>query len=86
MVGIAKTIEQEVTVGERGRLVEAVPHLEEVAARWTGLLEGIDKCWCSNGLGRFYQSSGQWVEAERCCERSLEISKAELGDRHPDTA
>ncbi len=86
MVGVAQTIPQDVTVDIRKVVAAAVPHLEEVAARWTGVLEGTDKAWCSTGLARYYQSLSLWSEAERCYLRSLEISKSSLGDRHPDTA
>ncbi|MGI0492799.1 tetratricopeptide repeat protein [Alkalinema pantanalense CENA528] len=83
---IAKTIDQTVTVAERVRVQGAVPQMEEVAAKWTEGLEGFDKCWCCNGLGRFYGSLSLWQEAERCWARALEISQEQLSDRHPDTA
>lgn len=86
MVAIAKTIPQTVTVAQRARVAGAVPHLEEVAARWTGVLDDDDKTSCSTGLARFYQSLSSWKEAVRCQLRSLEISKTELGYRHPCTA
>ncbi len=86
MTAIAKTVQPTVTVKGRGSIVEAVPHLEEVAANRTTVLADEDKTWCCTGLARFYQSLNLWTEAERCHERSLAISKTELGDRHPDTA
>ena len=86
LIEVAKRVSQTVTVAERKRIVEVVPHLEVVAAQWTERLEGTDKIWCCVGLARFYQSSNLWNEAQRCYQRSLEICKAELGDRHPDTA
>ncbi|MGB3787450.1 MAG: tetratricopeptide repeat protein, partial [Phormidesmis sp.] len=86
MTALAKTIPQVATVAVRTQVAEAVPHFEEVALQWTAVLEGIDKLWCDNGLGRFYESLSQWEDAERCYQRMVEISKAELGDRHPDTA
>jgi tetratricopeptide (TPR) repeat protein len=94
MVGIAKTIPQTVTVDQRAKVAGAVPHIEEVAAQWTAVLDDDDKTWCCTGLARFYESLSLWVEAERCWLRSIEISKTELGDspgdgkaeRHPDTA
>ncbi len=46
MTDIAKTIPQVVTLDVRAQVVEAVPHMEEVALRWTEALEGIDKLWC----------------------------------------
>ncbi|MGB7488452.1 MAG: tetratricopeptide repeat-containing protein, partial [Phormidesmis sp.] len=86
MTEIAKTVSQTVTVEGRERIVEVVPHLEEVAAHRTAVLTGSDKLWCCTGLARFYKSLNLWTEAERCCKRSIAISKAELGDRHPSTA
>jgi tetratricopeptide (TPR) repeat protein len=86
MLGITETIEQTVTVVARERLRGAVPHMEEVAARWTTILEDTDKIYCCEGLARFYESLSLWAEVERCRIRSLEISKSELGDRHPNTA
>ncbi|MFK8184657.1 MAG: tetratricopeptide repeat protein [Phormidesmis sp.] len=86
MTDVAKGIPQAVTVAVRAKVTEAVPHMEEVAARWSVVLEGVDKIWCCTGLGRFYESLSQWADAERCWQRSLEIRKTELGDRHPDTA
>ena len=83
---VAKTIPQTVTVTVRTQIVEAVPHLEEVALRWSSVLDGVDKIWCCIGLARFFESLSQWEDAERCHRRSLEISQAELGDRHPNTA
>jgi tetratricopeptide (TPR) repeat protein len=86
MVGITKTIPQTVTVDQRAKVAGAVPHMEEVAARWSAVLDDDDKTWCCTGLGSFYQSLSLWREAERCRLRSIEISKTELGDRHPSTA
>ena len=86
MTALAKTIPQVATVAVRIQVAEAVPHFEEVALQWTAVLEGTDKLWCCAGLGRFYESLSQWEDAERCYQRMVEISKAELGDRHPDTA
>ncbi len=86
IVGIAQTIPQTVTVAQRARVTGAVPHLEEVAARWTAVLDGIDKLWCCIGLARFYESLSLWMEAERCRKRSLAISEQQLGPDHPDTA
>jgi tetratricopeptide (TPR) repeat protein len=86
MTELAKMIPQVATVAVRTQVAEAVPHFEEVALRWTAVLEGTDKLWCCVGLGRFYGSLSQWEDAERCYQRMVEISKAELGDRHPDTA
>jgi hypothetical protein len=40
MVAIAKTIPQTVTITMRQQVEAAVPHLEEVAARWSVVLEG----------------------------------------------
>ncbi len=86
MTKLAKTIPQAVTVAVRAQMAEAVPHFEEVALRWTAALSKDDKTWCCIGPGRFYESLSQWEDAERCWKRALEISKAELGDSHPDTA
>ena len=86
MVAKASTIQPTVVVSERGWVALAVPHLLEVMAVWTRVLDGTDKIWCGAGLARFYQSLSLWNEAERCYESSLEISRSELGDRHPDTA
>jgi tetratricopeptide (TPR) repeat protein len=86
MTEIAKTIPQTATVAVRQQVSVAIPHLEVVAAHWTKQLADDDKTWCCTGLARFYESLSQWSDAERCCRRSLEISEAELGDRHPLTA
>ncbi|CAN5658016.1 hypothetical protein BH23CYA1_BH23CYA1_00170 [soil metagenome] len=86
MTAISKTIPQTPTLGDRVRVVGAVSHLEVVAAQWTAVLADDDKTWCCIGLAWFYESLSRWVEAERCCQRALEISKTALGDRHPDTA
>jgi tetratricopeptide (TPR) repeat protein len=86
MVAKASTIQQTVIVSERGWVALAVPHLLEVMAVWTRVLDGTDKIWCGEGLTRFYESLSLWNEAERCHESALEISRSELGDRHPDTA
>jgi len=86
MTAVAKTIPQAVTIAVRTQVAEAVPHFDEVALRWTTVLEGVDKTWCCIGLGRFYESSSQWADAERCRQRAVDISRTDLGDRHPDTA
>ncbi|MEM8503459.1 MAG: tetratricopeptide repeat protein [Cyanobacteria bacterium P01_D01_bin.1] len=86
MTELAKTIPQTATVAVRTQVTDAVRHFEEVALRWTAALEGLDKTWCCIGLGRFYESLSQWGDAERWRQRAVEISKAELGDRHPSTA
>ena len=86
MTEVAKTIPQTATVTVRTQIVEAVPHLEEVALRWSSVLDGADKIWCCIGLARFFESLSQWEDAERCHRRSLNIRQAELGDRHPNTA
>ncbi|MEL7401568.1 MAG: tetratricopeptide repeat protein, partial [Pseudomonadota bacterium] len=86
MTALSKTIPQTPTVSDRARVLMAVPHLEAVAALWIQALDVGEKTWCCTGLARFYQSMSRWAEAERCCQRSLEIRKAELGDRHPSTA
>ena len=86
MVAIAQTLPQTVTLADRARVTVAVPHLEEVAARWSAGLEDDDKTWCCVGLARFYQSLSLWVEAERCAKQGLTISQSELGERHPSTA
>ncbi|MBE9030883.1 tetratricopeptide repeat protein, partial [filamentous cyanobacterium LEGE 11480] len=86
MTSIAKTIPPTVTVADRARVAGAVRHMEEVAAQWTAALDSDDKTWCCTGLARFYQSLSLWAEAERCCQRSLEIRQTALGERHPSTA
>jgi tetratricopeptide (TPR) repeat protein len=86
MTAIAKTILSTVTQMKRAQLASAVPHLEEVAAKWTAGLKGVDKLWCCTGLARFYQSLNLWVEAERSAKQELEISRTELGDHHFHTA
>ena len=86
MVAKAITIQQTVVVSKRGWVALAVPHLLEVMAVWTRVLDGTDKIWCGTGLARFYESLSLWNEAERCYESALEISRSELGDRHPFTA
>jgi tetratricopeptide (TPR) repeat protein len=86
MTAIAKTIPQTATLAHQMRVTGAVPHLEEVAEWLTAVLEVDDKTWCCEGLARYYESLNRWVETERCRKRSLEISKSELGDRHPSTA
>lgn len=86
MTAVAKKIPQNVTLDVRRWAVEAVPHFEEVMWRWTEVLSEGDKTWCCIGLARFYKSLSQWDEAERCYRRALAISKAQLGDRHPNTA
>ncbi|MEM6451906.1 MAG: tetratricopeptide repeat protein, partial [Cyanobacteria bacterium P01_D01_bin.105] len=86
MTEVAKTIPQAVTVTVRAQVTDAVPHMEEVAQRWTAGLAEDDKTWCCIGLGRFYESLSQWSDAERYRLRALEISQAELGERHPYTA
>ena len=42
--------------------------------------------WLANQAGFFLDSQGRYVEAEPLYLEALEISKAELGDRHPYTA
>ena len=86
MVAKASTIQPTVVVSEREWVALAVPHLLEVMAVWTRVLDGPDKTWCGIGLARYYESLSLWNEAERCYESALEISRSELGDRHPDTA
>ena len=86
MVTKAKEIQQTVIVRERGWVQQAVPHLTEVMANWTRVLDETDKIWCGTGLARFYQSLSLWNETMQCYQSALEISKTELGDRHPDTA
>ena len=86
ITAVAKTIPQTVTVAVRAQVTEAVPHMEEVAAQWTEVLEGLDKLWCCGGLARFYESLSQWQDAERYYQRSLTVSQTQLGTRHPDTA
>ena len=68
MTEVAKTIPPTVTLAVRTQKGEAVPHMEEVALRWTKRLEGFDKLWCCIGLARSYKSLNQWKEAERCYE------------------
>ena len=86
MVARAKKIQQTVIVPERGWVEQAVPHLAEVMVNWTVVLIGMDKLWCGIGLARFYGSLSLWNEAIQCHESALEVSRSELGDRHPDTA
>ncbi len=86
MVAKASTIQPTVVVAEREWVALAVPHLLEVMAEWTRVLDETDKTWCGTGLARFYVSLSLWTEAERCYESALEIRRSELGDRHPDTA
>jgi tetratricopeptide (TPR) repeat protein len=86
MTTIAKTIPPTATLSDRARVTAAIPHLEEVAARWTSVLGEDDKIGCCVGLARFYENLNLWAEAQRCWVRSLDISKTELGNRHPSTA
>jgi tetratricopeptide (TPR) repeat protein len=86
IVAIAKTIPPTVTVADRSRVTGAIPHLEEVAARWTEVLADDDKTWCCTGLAWFYESLSLWSEAERCHQRALAISEQQLGPDHPSTA
>ncbi|MEM6451998.1 MAG: tetratricopeptide repeat-containing protein [Cyanobacteria bacterium P01_D01_bin.105] len=86
MNAIAKTIPETITIVERARLSDSVPHLKVVADRWTSLLEDSDKTWCCEGLALFYENLNQWPEAEQWCRKALDISRNELGSQHPDTA
>jgi tetratricopeptide (TPR) repeat protein len=82
MTGIAKTIPQTVTVTQRSAVVGAVPHMEAVAAQWTGLLVDEDKTWCCIGLARFYEGLNLWKEAEHCYLQSLNISQTISKEQH----
>ena len=74
----------------------SIDRLAEQAAGVAALQSAIDRCEELNDplplasslsyLALLYSSMGQYDRALSLYEEALEISKAELGDRHPDTA
>ena len=86
MTAVAKMIPQAVTVTVRAQVTDAVPHMEEVAQRWTAMLADDNKIWCCRGLGRFYKALSQWTDAEQCYLKAIQIGQAEPGTYYSNKA
>jgi tetratricopeptide (TPR) repeat protein len=82
---VAKTFPEVVTLEQQTNLTELIHHLA-AATEFSQYLEGEDKLWCCNGLGRFYESQSQFITAEFWYQRSLDIARQQLGENHPVTA
>ena len=86
MIEIAKSIPEIPTQKDIRRIALAIPHLIVVAKDLTELIDDENLIWSFVGLGRFYESQGEYNLAEEWRKRSLKVCRLRLGEEHPDVA
>ena len=87
MVQVAQQIPQTVTLEVIAQVEAALPHLAEVAQKWTPLLEeSTDVMWPFTGLARVAEAQSRWLDAEQWNKTCLEMTERRFGADHPHTA
>jgi tetratricopeptide (TPR) repeat protein len=86
MVELARRIPQTPTWEMIQALSPVIPHLAEVAQRWTACLGDDELVWPFIGLGRFYEGQGLYSLAEPWYQACLNTTQNRLGPDHPDVA
>ncbi|WP_013321400.1 tetratricopeptide repeat protein [Gloeothece verrucosa] len=88
MVSCSSSLSQTPTLTEIKAVTEAIPHLIEVANNlidWLGNQEE-ELVWIFEGLIRFYEGQGTYIQAERWSKQCLQETKKRFGINHPSTA
>jgi tetratricopeptide (TPR) repeat protein len=86
MVGIAKTINQSMTIMQIEQIRESIAHLEEGVRSWVNSIIDIDLIWPFVAIGHFYQSQGSYSSSESWQKDCVEMTRKRLGNDHPDIA
>ncbi len=86
MVGIAKTIDQTLTLEDIAKLEPYIEHLKVVAEEFHQCLAGEDLTLPFYGLSTFYRAQGLYQQAVPYVERSLTLSEQCFGKNHPEVA
>ncbi|MGB5961208.1 MAG: tetratricopeptide repeat protein [Coleofasciculaceae cyanobacterium] len=86
MVAEAKTIPATPTLKDIAAVRLAIPHIGEAATTQKAWLDDEDLIRPFVGLGRFYEGQGDYKQAEPWREQCLSLTKARLGENHPDVA
>ncbi len=86
MVGIAKTIDQTLTLADIANLEPYIDHLKVAAEEFNQWLDNDGLIFPFVALGRFYRGKGLYQQAVFYLERCLTFSEKRLGQDHPDVA
>jgi tetratricopeptide (TPR) repeat protein len=86
MVGIAQTIDDSMMLDQLEQVREPIPHLEEGVRSWIDSITDKNLIWPFVGIGRFYESQGNYSFAEPWRRDCLGVTQQRLGDEHPDVA
>ena len=86
MVEIAQNIDDTPTIEQIERVRDAIPHLEEVAHRWTATLQDNDLIWPFKGIILFYRNQCIYQTSIDWGKYCLEIAAKRFGEEHSDVA
>jgi tetratricopeptide (TPR) repeat protein len=87
MVKQVKNFPNTLTYKEWKDFAPVVPHLEEAASdQLVWQVEDTDLGLLFNGLGRFYEVQGAYIQAEQWRVQSLKVLPKRLGEEHPSVA
>ncbi|MFG6100923.1 tetratricopeptide repeat protein [Leptothoe sp. EHU-05/26/07-4] len=68
------------------QVAPTIPHLEEVANSLASLLEDEDLISPFEGLGRYYENQGFYIQAQAWCEQGCAQAKERFGNNHLEVA
>ena len=86
IVGIAKTIDQTLTLADIANLELYIDHLKVAAEEFNQWLDNDGLIFPFVALGRFYRGKRLYQQAVFYLERCLTFSEKRLGQDHPDVA
>jgi tetratricopeptide (TPR) repeat protein len=84
MVAISQTVEQDPTIDQVDRVRGAIAHLEEVMNQWIDCIKKEDLVLPFIGVGRFYESQGNYTLTESYYRQCVEVTQKLLNSEHPD--
>jgi len=83
---VAAQVPQIATLAVQEQMREVVPHLEEVAQKWTAQIEDDDCGWPFTALARLCEAQSLWESAEAHLQDRLQMTEHRMGLDHPHTA
>jgi tetratricopeptide (TPR) repeat protein len=82
----AKKVEEVMILEKIEALQDIVPHIKEVATRYSAFLSDDKFEWLFTGIARFYNSQGLYGLAEPWYNKCLELTYLRLGNDNPTVA
>ncbi|MGK7895004.1 MAG: tetratricopeptide repeat protein [Xenococcus sp. (in: cyanobacteria)] len=82
MIAIAQLIPETPTQKDITRVTLAIPHLSNVASELIDYVSDENLIWVFVGLGRFYAGQGSYNQAEQWHQKSLQVYRTRLGEKH----